>query len=220
MINTGTDDAVYGIHNQSSVRIGSPYIRRLLTICLNTKKEEPKKITSTKELAQYIIESGNDVEKMSEEDRAKMDSRIIAKLESGKKLSQKELDYLRKTNPIMYAHAMRVQRMAEAIEEQLKHAKSKEEADSIISASLSGISKNDPDREYIYAAVNRISTEFHKSGAYEKLPNTVEEGDKKNRESGDVFSDAEDEDDEGFDLKNWSPLTEVYDSMPTFSVGA
>ena len=184
-----------------------------MTICLNTKKEEPKKITSTKELAQYIIESGNDVEKMSEEDRAKMDARIMAKLKSGNKLSQKELDYLRKTNPIMYAHAMRVQRMAEAIEEQLKHAKSK-------SASLSGISKNDPDREYIYAAVNRISTEFHKSGAYEKLPNTVEEGDKKNRESGDVFSDAEDEDDEGFDLKNWSPLTEVYDSMPTFSVGA
>ena len=191
-----------------------------MTICLNTKKEEPKKITSTKELAQYIIESVNDVEKMSEEDRAKMDARIMAKLKSGNKLSQKELDYLRKTNPIMYAHAMRVQRMAEAIEEQLKHAKSKEEADSIISASLSGISKNDPDREYIYAAVNRISTEFHKSGAYEKLPNTVEEGDKKNRESGDVFSDAEDEDDEGFDLKNWSPLTEVYDSMPTFSVGA
>ena len=82
------------------------------------------------------------------------------------------------------------------------------------------LTKNDPDREYIYAAVNRISTEFHKSGAYEKLPNTAEEGDKKNRESGDVFSDAEDEDDEGFDLKNWSPLTEVYDSMPTFSVGA
>ena len=191
-----------------------------MTICLNTKKEEPKKITNTKEMAQYIIESGNDVEKMSEEDRAKMDARIMAKLKSGNKLSQKELDYLRKTNPIMYAHAMRVQRMAEAIEEQLKHAKSKEEADSIISASLSGISKNDPDREYIYAAVNRISTEFHKSGAYEKLPNTVEEGDKKNRESGDVFSDAEDEDDEGFDLKNWSPLTEVYDSMPTFSVGA
>lgn len=191
-----------------------------MTICLNTKKEEPKKITSTKELAQYIIESVNDVEKMSEEDRAKMDARIMAKLKSGNKLSQKELDYLRKTNPIMYAHAMRVQRMAEAIEEQLKHAKSKEEADSIISASLNGISKNDPDREYICAAVNRISTEFHKSGAYEKLPNTVEEGDKKNRESGDVFSDAEDEDDEGFDLKNWSPLTEVYDSMPTFSVGA
>ena len=189
-----------------------------MTIYLNPQKEEPKKITNTKELAQYILESGNDVEKMSEDDRAKMDSRIMAKLESGKKLSQKELDYLRKTNPIMYAHAMRVQRMAEAVEEQLKHAKSKEEADRIIATSLSCISKNDPDREYIYAAVNRISIEFHKSGAYEKLPNTAEEVDKKNKESGDAFSDAENEDD--FDLKNWSPLTEIYDSMPTFSVGA
>ena len=191
-----------------------------MNIFLNPNHEEQKRITTSKELAQYILESGNDIEKMSEEDRTKMDAKITAKLQSGKKLSQKEMDYLRKTNPIMYAHALRVQRMAEAVEEQLKHAKSKEEVDQIISSALSGISKNDPDREYIFAAVNRISTEFHKSGAYEKLPNTIEEGDKKNRESGDVFSDAEDEDDEGFDLKNWSPLTEVYDSMPTFSVGA
>ncbi len=191
-----------------------------MNICLNLKKEEPKKITTTKELAQFILEGGNDVEKMTEEDRSRMDAQIIAKLQSGKKLSQKEMDYLRKTNPIMYAHALRVQRMAEAVEEQLKHAKSKEEADRIISSALSGISKNDPDREYIFAAVNRISTEFHKSGAYEKLPNTFGEGDKEGKENGDVFSDAEDEDDDGFDLKNWSPLTEVYDSMPTFSVGA
>ena len=191
-----------------------------MNICLNIQKEETKKITSAKELAQYILDSGKNVDKMSEEDRARMDAQIMAKLESGKKLSQKEMDYLRKTNPIMYAHALRVQRMAEAVEEQLKHAKSKEEADQIITSALSGISKNDPDRQYIFAAVNRISTEFHKSGAYEKLPNTVEEGDKEGKESGDVFSDVEDDEDEGFDLKNWSPLREVYDSMPTFSVGA
>lgn len=195
-----------------------------MNICLNLKQEETKKITNTKELAEYILESGNEVEKMSDEDKARMDAQIMAKLKSGKKLSQKEMDYLRRTNPVMYAHAMRVQRMAEAVEEQLKHARSKEEADRIISSSLSCISKNDPDREYIYAAVNRISTEFHQSGAYEKLPNTMEEAKKKNsKESGDVFSNAEDEEDsnnDGFDLKNWSPLTEVYDSMPTFNVGA
>lgn len=69
-----------------------------------------------------------------------MDAQITAKLQSGKKLSQKEMDYLRKTNPIMYAHALRVQRMAEAVEEQLKQAKSKEEADQIISSALSGCS--------------------------------------------------------------------------------
>ena len=46
-----------------------------MNICMNLKKEEPKKITTTKELAQYILESGNDVEKMSEEDRSRMDAR-------------------------------------------------------------------------------------------------------------------------------------------------
>ena len=184
--------------------------------------EESKKITNTKELAEYILDKSSGIESMTEEDRAKMDAKIMAKLESGKKLSQEELNYLMKTNPIMYAHAMRVQRMAEAVEEQLKHARSKEEADRIISAATTCISKNDPDRQYIFAAVNRIATEFHKSGAYEKLPNTMEDADKKkNDEAGDVFSDAEEDDDKAqFDLKNWSPLTEVYDSMPTFSVGA
>lgn len=193
-----------------------------MNICLNLNQEESKKITSTKELVEYILESRNDIEKMSDDDHAKMDAQILAKLKSGKKLSQKEMDYLRKTNPIMYSHAMRVQRIAETIEEQLKHAKSKEEADRIISSSLSVISKNDSDKEYIVAAVNRINTEFHKSGAYNKLPNTMEEANKKNNQgSGDVFSEAEDEEDNDvFDLKNWSPLTEVYESMPTFSVGA
>lgn len=184
--------------------------------------EEPKKIENTRELADYILDKASGTEDMTEEDRGKLDAKIMAKLESGTKLSQEELNYLKKTNPMMYAHVMRVQRMAEAVEEQLKHARSKEEADRIISAATSCISKNDPDRKYIFAAVNRIATEFHKSGAYDKLPNTMEDAEKKkNEEAGDVFSDAEDEDDEsGFELMNWSPLKEVYDSMPTFSVGA
>ena len=196
-----------------------------MNICLNLKQDDnkTKKITNSKELAEYIRDSFRNVENMSDEERAKKDAQIIAKLQSGKKLSQKELDYLRRTNPMLYAHAMRVQRMAEAIEEQLKHAKSKEEADRIISSAMTGISKNDPDKEYMMAAVNRISTEYHKSGAYSKLPNTMAEANKKNsKESGDVFSDAEDEEDsdDGFDLMNWSPLTEVYDSLPTFNAGA
>lgn len=191
-----------------------------MNICLNEKQEEPEKIDTLRELAQFVLEGGNDVEKMSEEDRSRMDAKITAKLQSGKKLSKEELDYLLKTNPIMYAHAMRIQRMAEATEECLKHAKSKEEADQIISSALSGVSKNDPYREYVVAALNRVSTEFHKSGAYEFLPDTVEEGEKKNKVSKDVFSDAEDDGDDSFDLKSWSPLKEVYDSMPTFSVVA
>lgn len=120
----------------------------------NLKQDETKKITTTKELAESILDKINGTGDMTDENKAKMDARIMAKLKSGKKLSQKELNYLKKTNPIMYAHALRVQRMAEAIEKQIKHAKSKEE------------------------------------------------------------------DNDGFDLKSWSPLKEVYDSMPTFTAGA
>ena len=182
-------------------------------------EEDSKKITTVSELAQYILESQNDIKKKSEEDHARMDTRITSKLQSGKKLSMEELDYLRRTNPVMFAHALRIQRMAETVEEQLKHAKSKEEADRIISSTLCGISKNDPDREFILAAVNRISDKFRRSGAYEKLPNTTEEEkEKKNdQKNGDFFSETKDD---GFDLKNWSPLKELYESLPTFSVVA
>ena len=48
-----------------------------------------------------------------EEKKQEMLSRIMGKLKSGKKLSAKELDFLRRTDPILYAHALRVQRMAE-----------------------------------------------------------------------------------------------------------
>lgn len=194
-----------------------------MNIGLNLNQEEPKKITKTKELIEYILEGGNEASKMSDEERAEMDARIMAKLQSGKKLSEKELNYLQRTNPVLYAQALRVQRMAEAVEERLKHARSKEEAANIISSALSGISQNDPYREYIYAAISRVVAEFHDSDAYNKLPDTIEDAKRKNGgECGDVFKDAEDSEDEddSLDLLNWSPLTEVYDSLPSFTAQA
>lgn len=78
-------------------------------------------------------------------------------------------------------------------------------------------------RRFIIAAVNRVALEFHKSGAYDKLPAKMEEANKKkeNGVNNVKFSDGEDdEEDNGFSLMNWSPLTEVFESMPTFSAGA
>ena len=185
------------------------------------QKEEEKKITTQRELVEHLLAGSNDVDEMSEENRREMDTRIMAKLKSGKKLSQKELDYLRRTNPILYSEAMRVQRMAEALEEQLKHAKSKEEVNQIFTAALSGISKNDPDREYLIASFNRISEEFRKSKAYNELPTTIEEAQKRKKQTDqdpDLFKEDDVDDDQ--DLKNWSPLQEMFDQMPSFSVSA
>lgn len=181
--------------------------------------EEKQKVKSVQELAEFVLDKVNDTEEMTEEDSAEMTARIIAKLEAGRKLSAEEMNFLRRTNPILYARAVRVQRIADAVKEQLRHARSKEEANQIVSTAVSGLSKNDPDKEYIVAAVNRVWTEFHKSGAYSKLPNTVEEAKKKtSTDHENKFADEDKEDD--FDLKNWSPLQEVYDQMPTFSAGA
>ena len=192
-----------------------------MNILYNTDREELKKITTLKEYTDFPLEKDRKKERMSEAERAAMDDKIMAKLAAGKKLSQKELDYLRRTNPIMYAHAMRIQRIAMAVEEQLKHAKSKEEADRIISCALGGISKNDPDREYIFAAVNRIVAEFHKSGAYNKLPVTAKDGKENGRRANlEACRNEDDADDDALDLINWSPLKEVYDNMPAFSTGA
>jgi hypothetical protein len=186
------------------------------------EKPEEQKITSQRELVEHLLNNSGDVDEMSEENRREMDARIMAKLKSGKKLSQKELDYLRRTNPILYAQAMRVQRMAEALEEQLKHARSKEEVNQIFTTALSGISKNDPDREYLVASFNRISTEFRKSKMYNKLPTTIEEVKKKKKQidpDKDLFKEDNDDKD-GFDLSSWSPLRELYDQMPSFVAGA
>lgn len=195
----------------------------MINIFANTQ-QVTKKITTKEELSHYLRNyiHNNGKPEMNEEDHKKMQARIMGKLESGKKLSKEEMDYLKKYDPIMYVHALRVQKMAEAVKERLKHANSKEAADRIISSAITGISDKDPDKKYIVAAVNRISTEFHKSGAYSKLPNTEEEAKKcANRKAASKISDDEENNDENdFNLFNWNPLQEVFVNMPTFTANA
>ena len=94
----------------------------------------------------------------------------------------------------------------------------KEEANRIVSTAVSGISDDDPDKEYIVAAVNRVSDEFHKSGAYSRLPGTQESAEKRKqkKENGISFK----REDEKEELMNWSPLQEVIEKLPTFTAGA
>ena len=72
--------------------------------------EEKQKVKSVQELAEFVLDKVNDTEEMTEEDSAEMTARIIAKLEAGRKLSAEEMNFLRRTNPILYAPAVRVQR--------------------------------------------------------------------------------------------------------------
>lgn len=193
-----------------------------MVISLNTQKE-PEKITSSRELAEYIRKSVMEDENLSDEEKANKEAKILKKLEFGYKLTPEELRFLQKVNPAMYAQAMRVGALAKAVEEQVKHARSKEEANQIVSNAMSSISKDDPAREYMVAAIDRVSSEMHKSPGYNRLPNTdadVQEA--KDKKSNISFNETEDDedDDDSFDLDNWSPLQEVMDEMPKFDAGA
>lgn len=151
-----------------------------------------------------------------EEKKQEMLSRIIGELKSGKKLSAKELDFLRRTDPILYAHALRVQRMAEALKQQLSHAKSKQEANDMITSAIAGVSDKDPDKEYLLAAYNEVSKNFHKSPAYQRLPNTPEDAKKRKTNNPNAhFTDDEDTNDDTDDLLSWTPLQEIIDAAPT-----
>lgn len=184
-----------------------------------TKNTAQNTIQNKAGVGKYLLDKLNHSEnEMTDEEKQKMDMKIQSKLKRGKKLTIEERRYLQETNPLMYQHAMRVQREAEMVEEQLKHAKSKEEVHTIVSCAINSVSKNDPDREYIIAAINELSDEIHKSPSYSRLPATEEEA-KRRVGQRDNKVEWDDEDDDN-DLMNWSPLQEVIDSSPSFTAGA
>ena len=108
-------------------------------------------------------------------------ARVYAKLEAGKELTVEEMRFLQRTNPAMYAKAVRVQNMRKMLKNQLKNCKSKQEAQEVFSRAVSGISDKDPDKEVLVAALKDVYMEFTKSDAYKRLPEKTEEEEDRKR---------------------------------------
>jgi hypothetical protein len=182
---------------------------------------ENQTICSKADLAAYFLEKINqEGDGMSEQDKQKMRARIEAKLKSGKKLSSKEEQFLRETEPKMYLQYQRIRSMADHMSEQLKHAKTKQQANDIITTAVSSVSDKDPYKEYALAAMNEAAKEFKKSPEYGRLPDKDATLTKKKKTTAKLpfEEDADSQDD--FDPMSWTPLQDVIDSMPTFHVSA
>lgn len=140
------------------------------------KEAETKNLSQMRrELAQQIMDKIHGTDFESEEERQNFQTKIEYKIKAGAKLSQRELNYLRKYNPYMYHQMIRVQQKREALKERLKHCRTKEEAQRAIGDAFTTISDKDPAREAMVAAVQNVSRQFCSSGVYQKLPNTEEE---------------------------------------------
>ena len=135
--------------------------------------------------------NGDDFE--SEEERQAFENKIQQKIKNGAKLSAKEMAYIRRTNPYIYQQVVRVQQRREALKEQLRHCRTKEEAQQVMSNAMTSISDKDPARDAMIAAVQNVSQQFRDSEAYQKLPDT-EEDLKKAKKSDSTMEDPFKED--------------------------
>jgi hypothetical protein len=185
-------------------------------------QQEKKTIRSEADLATYLMEKINDdSDSMSDEDKEKMRARIEAKLKSGKKLSAKEVRFLQETDPQLYMQYQRIRAMADSMASQLKSAKTKQQANDIITSSMSSVSDKDPYKEYVLAAMSETAKEFKKSSYYNRLPdNDTELKQKKKAAAYDKSEENEDDTEDDFDPMSWTPLQDIIDSMPTFHVSA
>lgn len=102
-------------------------------------------------------------------------NKITAKLKAGKRLTAEEKSFLLKHSPALYQTAKRVELQRNALKEQLKHAKSKEEVNEVIGHALGLVSKKDPDFEYVVAGLKDEIKTFKATDQYKKLPATRKE---------------------------------------------
>lgn len=153
---------------------------------------------------------------MSEEEVKAYEAKIVSKLERGKKLTAKEMDFLRTHNPELYRSALRVKLRKEQLVHQLKNCRSKSEAADIARRAVAGISPEDPDKEFMVAGLGETIRQFRKSSAYARLPQT-EEPEHKKRQRGRRAADFEEETEDETN-RVITPIQEVLDELPAFDV--
>lgn len=151
-----------------------------MTVNIRWNRKQEQEMTPfdpEKSIGQQIMDSVHSMmeEKSRGETKEEYAARVYAKVRSGKKLTPDEMNFLARTNPIMYQKVLRAQMMRNALENRLKSCRSKQEAEEIFSAAVSGISENDPDREMITAALTQAYKEFRETDRYQRLPETNEE---------------------------------------------
>lgn len=118
---------------------------------------------------------------VSEEDKAAYEQKIRQKMQSGRKLTSEELNYLRVNQPELYRSAMRVETARKVLRIKLKNCKSKEEVQNVVEIQMEVLKamEGDPDREYMTAMVEHEVETFRKSSAYARLPERREDAKKK-----------------------------------------
>lgn len=138
-------------------------------------------------------------EDMKQEEHIAYQKKLLAKINSGKRLSAKEMNYLRIHAPELYQMARQIEQKRMKLECQLKNCNSKEEAREIYCQAIDVISDKCPYREALIKNYQDVYEEFRKSKEYARLPETKKEAEqqklhgkrKKMFLEGKVFSEVD-----------------------------
>lgn len=125
---------------------------------------------------QLNADAGTMLERMSS-NTPSLDA-ITAKLTSGQELSSSEMEYLKSTNPQLYAKAMQLAAERKNYEEQMKRCETKEDVQRVRTTFLSNAlarAKEDPIFSLARAnAINNETAEFVKTPEYAEKPTEAE----------------------------------------------
>lgn len=174
-----------GVHMNEILRNNLSYMNKQV---INEEREKDGSITKTEQIKDAL----EGTKFKTEEEKKYYDSKLNDKIKSGSKLSPSEMNYIRRTNPIMYMHIKRVQMKREILEKKLKNCKSKKEVNEVYTQAIAGINKKDPDKQALLSAYNNVAKELKKTWLYMSLPQEVKEKEKKEKMLG-IVDDVEGE---------------------------
>lgn len=138
------------------------------------------------------MRQAEEIRKSSADGSAKMANQIDLKLNSGKKLTAEEMDYLKKHDPQKYQRVKQIEAEQESYEKELKRCKTKDEVQRVrmahTASSLNAVNsiKNNPvipeekklelimQEHRKHMALEESTREFVESGKYAKLPTEEE----------------------------------------------
>lgn len=136
---------------------------------------QEEELTARQLLKKELEAMYDPMDDMTEEQHAVYKKKLMAKIQSGKKLTSQEMNYLRVHDPAAYRMARRMEYKRMKLEQRLKHCRSKEEVEEVFNQSMEGISKEDPDREALMNTYQVAYEEFKKTMQYARLPETKKE---------------------------------------------
>lgn len=179
---------------------------------VNNNNEPDTKSAITKYLngvREYISKITDPLNGMTEEQKQKYKNKIMRLIESGKKLTNQQMQYIKKYMPEMYPYVLRIQIKKKAFEENLKHCKSKEEANDKYNEALSQIDSEEPMAKAMIAAYDDSMKKFKKSEMYKALPATNKEAKEKYaiKRYKDPFQDEDDNSDSDNSMKSYNTET-------------